>query len=139
MFETEAGAGAGEGSGVGATVKVQVASWSASATAPPAWSAVWNTTCGQSNVAPLTQAGMSRVTFKRSRPAESALRSLGSRPMPTGSSANGGLPPNRRWSAGWTWLTGTPLTSCLPSVKRITLGRTASAGRCFAACSIAAT
>ena len=42
-------------------MNVQVASWSATATALPASSGDSNTTCGQSNVAPLTQAGMSLV------------------------------------------------------------------------------
>ena len=48
-------------------MNVQVASWSATATAFPASSAVSNTVCGQSNVAPLTQAGMSvmiRIRFE---------------------------------------------------------------------------
>src|SRR6187431_2100297 len=70
-------AGGGVGAGVGGrtTVNVQVASWSATATAVPASSAVWNTVCGQSNVAPLTQAGMSLMIFILLRPASSAARS----------------------------------------------------------------
>ena len=79
----------GVGPGVAATVNVQVASWSATATALPAWSAESKTTCGQSNVAPLTHGGMSRVIRILRSPASSAPRSFGSRPIPTGSSANG--------------------------------------------------
>jgi hypothetical protein len=120
-------------------VNVQVASWSATATALPAESAVWKTTCGQSKVAPLMQAGMSRMTRSCTSPAESSVRFLGSRPIPTGRSANGERLPKSRWSAGWTSLTGTPGTSCLPSVKRIIAGRTESAGRCLTVSSIAAT
>ena len=120
-------------------MNVQVASWSATPTALPAWSGDWKTTCGQSNVAPLTQAGMSLVIRIRLSPASSAGRSLAARPIPTGSNANGVRFPNSRSCATWTWLPGTPLTSCLPSVNRIITGRSASAGRCFAACSIAAT
>ena len=93
MPRTAAGVGAGVGvggTGVGATVKVHVASWSATPTALPASAAVWNVTCGHSNVAPVTQAGMLWMTRRFSRPAVSAPRSFGSRPMPTGRRANDG-------------------------------------------------
>src|SRR6188474_3834400 len=68
--------GGGVGAGVGGrtTVNVQVASWSATATAVPASSAVSNTVCGQSKVAPLTQAGMSLMIRIRLSPASSAAR-----------------------------------------------------------------
>ncbi len=59
--------------------------------------------------------------------------------MPTGSSANGVRFPKSLSRAGWTALTGTPVTSCFPSVNRIIAGRTASAAQCLAACPIAAT
>ncbi len=136
---TAAGVGAGVGVGVGAAVNVQVASWSATATALPASSAVWKTTCGQSNVAPLTHAGMSRMVFSASSPLARPARFFGSRPIPTGSKANGERAPKSASRVGRTRLTGTPLTSCLPSVKRMRAGRAASSGRCFEASCIAAT
>src|SRR6478735_11424356 len=83
------GAGVAVGPGVAATVNVQVASWSATATALPAWAGVSNTTCGQSNVAPLTHGGMSRVIRRFSRPVVSAPFSFGPRPIQTGSNAIG--------------------------------------------------
>ena len=61
----------------GATVNVHVASCSATPTALPASSGDRKTTCGHSNVSPLTQAGMSRVIFSRSSPASSAGRFFG--------------------------------------------------------------
>ena len=136
---TAAGAGGGVGAGVGATVNVQVASWSACATAAPALSGVSKATVGHSNVAPLVQAGMSRVMRSAWRPAVRGPRSFGSRPIPTGNNAKGVRDPNRRLRAGWTALAGTPLTSCLPSVNRIIAGRFESGGMCVAARSIAAT
>ena len=136
---TAAGVGGGVGAGVGAMVNVQVAAWSALATAVPAWAGVSNVTCGQASAAPLAQSGMSRVIRSASSPAVSAPRSFGSRPMPTGSSANGVRDPKSLLRSGCTWLAGTPLTSCFPSVNRIIAGRTASAGRCLAACSMACT
>ena len=89
MPRTAAGTGPRLGTGVGATVNVQVASWSATATALPASSGDSNTTCGQSNAVPLMHAGISRMIFSRARPVSSASRSLGSRPIPTGSTATG--------------------------------------------------
>src|SRR4029079_13701202 len=91
-----AGGGVGDGDGGRTTVNVQVASWSATATAVPASWAVWNTVCGQSKVAPLTQAGMSLMIFILLRPASSAARSFAARPMPTGRIATGERFPNRR-------------------------------------------
>ena len=121
---TGVGVGVGGGVGVGATVNVQVASWSATATALPASAAALNTVCGQSNVAPLTQAGMSRMILaaRRGR-ASSAPRSFAveAHARPAAARTASGSP-NRRSRAGWTRLTGTPATSCLPSVNRITRG-----------------
>ena len=132
-------AGGGVGAGVGGrtAVNVQVASWSATATAVPASSAVWNTVCGHSKVAPLTQAGMSLMIRMLLSPASSAARSFAARPIPTGRMAIGERLPNSRSMVGCTRLAGTPATSCLPSVNMIRAGRAASAGRCLAACSSA--
>ena len=96
MLRTAPGVGTGSGVTIGATVNVQETSWSATATALPASSGDSNTTCGQSNRAPLTQAGMSRMIRMLTRPRSRAARSVGSRPMPTGSSANGDRLPKSR-------------------------------------------
>ncbi len=71
---------------------------------------------------------MSRVICIFSSPAASAPRSFGSRPIPTGSSANGVRLPNSLSRTTCTWLTGVPLTSCLPSVNRIRAGRVGVGG-----------
>ena len=78
------GVGDGGGGDEGATVNVQVAFWSATATALPASSADSNTTCGQLNAVPVTQAGMSRMIWRPTSPVSSVSRWAGSRPMPTG-------------------------------------------------------
>jgi hypothetical protein len=96
MFVTAAGVGAGVGLGCGSTVNVHVASWRATATALPASAAESKTTVGQANVAPLTHAGMSRMTRNASSPLVRAARSFAARPIPTGSSANGERAPNSR-------------------------------------------
>ena len=85
------------------------------------------------DLAPDPQAGMSRIRRRLTRPLSRAGRSVGLRPMPTGSSANGERLPNSRSRVGCTCAIGTPWTSCFPSVNRINAGRTASAGRCLAA------
>src|SRR6476660_8867347 len=86
MPVTAAMAGGGVGAGVGGrtAVNVHVASWSATATAVPAWSAVSNTVCGHSNVAPLTQAGMFLMIRMLLSPVSRAARAFAARPVPTG-------------------------------------------------------
>src|SRR6478752_7341363 len=102
-----AGGGVGAGVGGSTAVNVHVASWSATATAVPAWSAVSNTVCGHSKVAPLTQAGISLMIRMLLSPVSSAARSFAARPMPTGRMAIGERLPNRRARVVGTRLAGT--------------------------------
>ena len=108
------------GVGVGATVNVQVASWSATATAFPAWSAESKTTCGQSNVAP---ADAGRHVADDAESLEAGVRARGrsaaaSGPCrPAAARTASGCRTAGRAPAGPA-LAGTPLTSCLPSVKQ---------------------
>src|SRR4029077_13250959 len=104
-----AGGGVGGGGG-GATGNGQGAACRAAATALPASAAVLKETVGQSNVAPVVQAGIWLTIFRLSSPAVRAARSCGARPIPTGRRANGVRLPKSWFRVGRTRLAVTPFT-----------------------------